>query len=103
MSNNQVFLEFIQKHEVCIVQFGSTSCTPCIALHARLQAQKDLPFLYVDWDENREFCAQRNVLTVPTVQFFMDGKCMIQQAGYFSLDGFMDRICLMLDMKKDSI
>lgn len=90
---------FIHSHEFCIVQYGLQTCNPCISLHAKLEAQKDIPFLYVPMEENREFCAQRNILTAPTLQFFVDGKCMLETAGYFSLDAFLTRVSWILKIK----
>ena len=100
MLNNEQLLEFIESHEFCIIQYGSETCNPCVSLHYKLETQKDIPFQYVSVDENRELCAQRNILTVPALQFFADGKCMLEKSGYFSLDEFLDRIDWILDKKR---
>ncbi|MGN0240185.1 MAG: hypothetical protein ACI4CS_00710 [Candidatus Weimeria sp.] len=46
---------------------------------------------YIPIEEYPEAAAQRNILSAPTVCLYLNGKPALQQAGYFSLEEFLDK------------
>ena len=68
--NSEQVADFITSNEFCILQFGSASCMPCKAIYHRLQDWNRIPCAYISVEENREYCAQHDVFTVPTLQFY---------------------------------
>ena len=82
--------------KIKIIQFGSKTCAPCQALYLKLQTWlKDYPqidFEYLDIAEARIQAAQANVLSVPTIQVYVNEQLFISESGYFSLEKILQQI-----------
>lgn len=47
---------------------------------------------YIPIREHMETSAQMGILSVPTVALYIDGKQVLQESGYFSLDHMLEKI-----------
>lgn len=68
-----------------LVEFGASWCTPCKALAPVLDAlSKEVQgakIAVIDVDEQSNLAQQFNVMSVPTLLYFKDGKVMDQMVG----------------------
>lgn len=96
LSNAESLDELIAAHPMMIVQIGSASCAPCSALKIRLDAwlaaHPHVEARYVPIEDFAELTAQHGVLSVPTIEVYVEGKLSIHEAGYFSLDALLDKV-----------
>ncbi len=73
-----------------MVEFGATWCTPCKILapiiHELSAEMNDVKIGMLDVDEQSNLAQQYNVMSVPTMLFFKDGKVMDQMVGVQSKD-----------------
>lgn len=73
-----------------MVEFGATWCTPCKILapiiHELAGELSDVKIGTLDVDEQSNLAQQYNVMSVPTMLFFKDGKVMDQMVGVQSKD-----------------
>lgn len=87
--------ELIRTNAVVIIQFGTETCAPCKAIREKLNAwgtdHPEVTIRYIPIEEYPEAAAQRNILSAPTVCLYLNGKPALQQAGYFSLEEFLDK------------
>ena len=95
-------VQLAAQHPVLILQFGSQSCAPCKAIHARLDRWLDLHpavcGVYVPIEDFPQLAAQNQVFTVPTVLVYVDGRCTLRESGYFSLDELLAQAERYLDL-----
>jgi thioredoxin 1 len=78
--------EVIKGAKAAVVDFGATWCGPCQALAPAIDklAQKyegRVIIGKVDVDKEQELAARFNVMSVPTILFFKDGKKVDQVTG----------------------
>ncbi len=73
-----------------MVEFGATWCTPCKILapiiHELAAEMQGVKIGMLDVDEQSNLAQQYNVMSVPTMLFFKDGKVMDQMVGVQSKD-----------------
>ena len=73
-----------------MVEFGATWCTPCKILapiiHELSTEMQGVKIGMLDVDEQSNIAQQFNVMSVPTMLFFKDGKVMDQMVGVQSKD-----------------
>ena len=91
--------------KIFIVQFGSKSCLPCVAIKEKIEAFKKenncVSFGYVSVEENQELSAKEGVFSVPTVLVFIMGKLFLRESGYFSLDEIFSKIRRYIDLMEE--
>lgn len=95
--NNQENLEdLILKNNIIIIQYGTKTCSPCISLINRIdeyiKKNPDVKAYYVSIEENKELVSQKNILSSPTIEVYINQKLTIKESGYFSLDLILDKI-----------
>ena len=98
-------LEVLKRESlVLIVQIGSSTCNPCIAIKQRidlyLKNKSDVNAIYIPLESYRELIASYKIFSVPTVLVFVEGKLTIQKSGYFSLDEILSNIDRYLELLK---
>ncbi|MBQ6315291.1 MAG: thioredoxin family protein [Mogibacterium sp.] len=88
--------DLIKASRICILQFGDESCGPCFALRERIDkwlcTHPVAEGRYIPIREFPEVSAQMGILSVPTVAVYVDGKQVVQECGYFSLDHILDKL-----------
>lgn len=96
LKTGDTFAPSSSKNSICIVQFGSQSCLPCVALHSKLdQWLSNHPKvfgIYVPIEKFPELAASHGIFTVPSILVFVEGKKTLQESGYFSLDSLLTKI-----------
>lgn len=82
-SNN--FDNFINSHEVAVVDFWAEWCAPCLILAPIIEElAKDYPqvgFGKLNSDENPDIAARYGVMSLPTVIFFKKGEPVDEVIG----------------------
>ena len=85
-----------------VVQFGSDDCAPCKAIREKLDrwsAGRPGTFcLYAGLENFPALAAQEGIFTAPAVVIFAQGKKVMQEAGYFSLDALLRKAERCLEM-----
>ena len=69
--------EVLQSKGVVIVDFFGTWCMPCKMMAPILEKiadEKNITLAKVDIDENDELVREYNIMAVPTIKIFKDGK-----------------------------
>ena len=95
--------KIIAQSSLCVFLFGAKTCAPCAAIKRKIDEwMSDHPkavSYYVDVEAFPEFCAQSGVYSVPSVRIFMDGLCVIEKSGYFSLEEIFVSIRRLCDLR----
>ena len=96
LKTEEQFNALLKTEKFLLVQFGSVTCTPCAALHQKLEAWLSAHPLvygvYVPVEAFRKLTAQLGVFTVPTIFVYVEGRLTIRSSGYFSLEEILYRI-----------
>ncbi len=88
--NEQNFNEAIQSKKVVFVYFETTTCNACRMLHpilhqlAQENKEKDVCISVVNAEKERKLSLFFNVMSVPTLIVFVQGKKVFQGSGMIS-------------------
>lgn len=75
------------KEGLWLVDFSATWCGPCRMLEPNLEElSKEFNVLQVDIDKFMDLADNYEIVSVPTLMLFKDGKLVRQSSGYRSLD-----------------
>lgn len=82
--DSQVFTEFISQKGKVLVDFYATWCGPCKMIAPSLEelSAEGYQILKVDVDESPELASEFQVMSVPTLLVFEDGKLVKNEKGY---------------------
>jgi thiol-disulfide isomerase/thioredoxin len=87
--------EAVSSAPLVVVEYGSSTCAPCAALHGRIERwEREHPgvlALYVPLELHMEEAAQAGIMGGPTVEVWAHGKLALRESGYFSLDLLLTR------------
>ena len=87
------FNDEISKGKV-LVDFNATWCGPCKIMAPILEATsgevKDIKFTGLDIDDNEDIAIKYNVMSIPTLILFVDGKEIKRSVGLISHDELID-------------
>lgn len=79
-----------------MVEFGATWCTPCKVLapviHEIAAETSNAKVALIDVDEQSGLAQQFNIMSVPTILFFKDGKVMDQMVGVQSKEALTSKL-----------
>lgn len=88
--------EVLESNVPVMVEFGATWCTPCKVLapviHEIAAESSDVKVALVDVDEQSNLAQQFNIMSVPTILFFKDGKVMDQMVGVQSKETLTSKL-----------
>lgn len=105
MKGNWSVPEKIRTYEYVILQFGTKTCTPCLALAAKLKEwssqHPETEVIYIPVERFTEESAQMGVLSSPSVMTYIDGQLCQKESGYFSLDSILERFERLMRIRKD--
>ncbi len=95
----------IRNEKILIVQFGAQACAPCHAVRHKIEtwcdAVQGVSSLYVPIEDFTELAAQASVFVVPTIFVYVEGKLMLRESGYFSLDAILGKVQQYIEMLKE--
>ncbi len=87
--------EILAQNTYVILQIGTETCMPCHALTKRLKEWgKDYPqvcIIYISMETYVKETAQMNIMSVPTILTYIEGKLFQRESGYFSLNQILAR------------
>lgn len=93
----------LAQSSLCVFLFGSKTCAPCAAIRKKIDEwiteYPQAVSYYIDVEAFPKFCAQSGVYSVPSVRIFMDGLCVIEKSGYFSLEEIFMNVRRFCDLK----
>ena len=79
-----------EQEKFSLFLFGSQACAPCKALKEKIivwsGTHPQVVTGYISIDNNISLAAQENILGVPAILVFVEGKEAIRKIGYFSLE-----------------
>ena len=96
--------EVLKSKTPVLVDFGAEWCQPCKRLDPILEQlstrwKDDVRVAKVNVDESGNLAMQMQVLSVPTMILFIDGKEMARMVGLQTPEKIIDKINLLVDMK----
>ena len=80
-----------------LVDFWATWCQPCRMMAPVLESAEKQPgsqitFAKVDVDEQQHPAAEFDIMSIPTLVVFKDGKPVKRMSGYRPLDAFVEEL-----------
>lgn len=89
--------EIINHKGYALVDFWATWCPPCrmmapVLESAEQQLGDKINFVKVDVDEQRQLATEFDIMSIPTLVVFKDGKPVKRMSGYRPLDTFVEEL-----------
>ena len=89
--------EIINHKGYALVDFWATWCPPCrmmapVLESADQQLGDKINFVKVDVDEQQQLAAEFDIMSIPTLVVFKDGKPVKRMSGYRPLDAFVEEL-----------
>ena len=89
--------EIINHKGYALVDFGATWCPPCrmmapVPESAEQQLGDKINFVKVDVDEQQQLATEFDIMSIPTLVVFKDGKPVKRMSGYRPLDTFVEEL-----------
>lgn len=89
--------EIINHKGYALVDFWATWCPPCrmmapVLESAEQQLGDKINFVKVDVDEQQQLAAEFDIMSIPTLVVFKDGKPVKRMSGYRPLDAFIEEL-----------
>ena len=80
-----------------LVDFWATWCPPCrmmapVLESAEQQLGDKINFVKIDVDEQQQLAAEFDIMSIPTLVVFKDGKPVKRMSGYRPLDAFVEEL-----------
>ena len=89
--------EIINHKGYALVDFWATWCPPCrmmapVLESAEQQLGDEINFVKVDVDEQQQLATEFDIMSIPTLVVFKDGKPVKRMSGYRPLDTFVEEL-----------
>ena len=89
--------EIINHKGYALVDFWATWCPPCrmmapVLESAEKQLGSQINFAKVDVDEQQQLATEFDIMSIPTLVVFKDGKPVKRMSGYRPLDAFVEEL-----------
>lgn len=89
--------EIINHKGYALVDFWATWCPPCrmmapVLESAEQQLGDKINFVKVDVDEQQQLAAEFDIMSIPTLVVFKDGKPVKRMSGYRPIDTFVEEL-----------
>lgn len=89
--------EIINHKGYALVDFWATWCPPCrmmapVLESAEQQLGDKINFVKVDVDEQQQLATEFDIMSIPTLVVFKDGKPVKRMSGYRPLDTFVEEL-----------
>lgn len=89
--------EIINHKGYALVDFWATWCPPCrmmapVLESAEQQLGDKINFVKVDVDEQQQLATEFDIMSIPTLVVFKDGKPIKRMSGYRPLDTFVEEL-----------
>lgn len=89
--------EIINHKGYALVDFWATWCSPCrmmapVLESAEQQLGDKINFVKVDVDEQQQLATEFDIMSIPTLVVFKDGKPVKRMSGYRPLDTFVEEL-----------
>ena len=89
--------EIINHKGYALVDFWATWCPPCrmmapVLESAEQQLGDKINFVKVDVDEQQQLATEFDIMSIPTLVVFKDGKPIKRMSGYRPLDAFVEEL-----------
>jgi len=89
--------EIINHKGYALVDFWATWCQPCrmmapVLESAEQQLGDKINFVKVDVDEQQQLATEFDIMSIPTLVVFKDGKPVKRMSGYRPLDTFVEEL-----------
>lgn len=89
--------EIINHKGYALVDFWATWCQPCrmmapVLESAEQQLGDKINFVKVDVDEQQQLATEFDIMSIPTLVVFKDGKPVKRMSGYRPLDAFVEEL-----------
>ena len=89
--------EIINHKGYALVDFWATWCQPCrmmapVLESAEQQLGDKINFVKVDVDEQQQLAAEFDIMSIPTLVVFKDGKPVKRMSGYRPIDTFVEEL-----------
>ncbi|WP_418743402.1 thioredoxin [Dialister invisus] len=89
--------EIINHKGYALVDFWATWCQPCrmmapVLESAEQQLGDKINFVKIDVDEQQQLAAEFDIMSIPTLVVFKDGKPVKRMSGYRPLDTFVEEL-----------
>ena len=77
--NDENFNDFIEKYPICFVDFWAPWCQPCKKMTSRMRRlskifENSVAFGKVNIQKNKEIAKKYNIMSIPSLILFKDGK-----------------------------
>ena len=93
--------EFIGLNRICVLYFSDELCSVCIDLLPKVErlisSYPAIQLANVDISSPSEISGQLSVFTAPTVILFIDGKEILRESRFISIDSLKIKIDRILD------
>ena len=88
--NDKNFNDFIEKYPICFVDFWAPWCQPCKKMTPRMRRlsklfEKRVAFGKLNVQKNKEIANKFNIMSVPSLILFKDGKKKVFLTGVKSV------------------
>ena len=103
-SNLDEIKSFISSGQMRLIYLSRPECGVCTAIKPKLiemlKAYPELESAYVDMDKIPESAGEFSIFTIPGIILYIDGKEMIREARYISIEDINSKINRYYQMMK---